>query len=63
MRLRTAGIAYAILHSMELVGRLASVIGISLVITLLLLVLYQDDKQMDVAPVVTQASASNQGAP
>lgn len=50
---------------MELAGRLASVIGISLVITLLLLVLYQDDTQRDTTmPVGTQAAAaSDHGAP
>ena len=64
MRPRQSGIAYAISDCMELAGRLASVIGISLVITLLLLVLYQDDKQLDATtPVVTQAAASDQGAP
>ena len=65
MRRRQAGIAYAIVHSMELVGRLASVIGISLVLTLLLLVLYQDDKQLEATtPVVTQAAAaSDHGTP
>ena len=31
--------------SMELVGRLCTALGISLVLTLLLLVLYQDDTQ------------------
>jgi len=50
---------------MELVGRLAAAIGISLVLTLLMLVLYQDDTQRETAaPVATQASiASDHGAP
>ena len=50
---------------MELLGRLAAVVGISLVLTLLMLVLYQDDKQFEAAtPVVTQAAAaSDHGAP
>jgi hypothetical protein len=38
-----AGIAYALQQGMELLGRLAAVVGISLALTLLLLVLYQDD--------------------
>jgi hypothetical protein len=42
---------------MELLGRLAAVVGISLVLTLLLLVLYQDDaaQAMQVEPAITQA--------
>jgi hypothetical protein len=40
----SAGIAYALSESMELLGRLCAVVGISLVLTLLLLVLYQDEK-------------------
>jgi len=50
---------------MELLGRLAAVIGISMVLTMLLLVLYQDDKQLEAAmPVVTQAvAASDHGTP
>jgi hypothetical protein len=44
---------------MELLGRLGAVVGITLVLTLLLLVLYQDDGvQADQGPVsATQASA------
>ena len=45
---------------MELLGRLGAVVGISMVITLLLLVLYQDDSlQMQQGPDVTQVSASS----
>lgn len=54
----TAGIAYALQQGMELLGRLAAVIGISLVLTLLLLVLYQDDSaaaNMDPLPTITAA--------
>ena len=45
---------------MELLGRLGAVVGISLVLTLLLLVLYQDDgMQMLPEPAsITQASTS-----
>ena len=44
---------------MELLGRVGAVVGISLVITLLLLVLYQDDGiQAQQGPDVTQVSAS-----
>jgi hypothetical protein len=48
-----------------LLGRLATVVGISLVLTLLLLVLYQDDgTQMPQDPDITHASASlTPGAP
>ena len=64
----TAGIAYALLQGMELLGRLAAVVGISLVITLLLLVLYQDDTAQAQEPgpstAITQAaSATANGAP
>lgn len=46
---------------MELLGRLAAVIGISLVLTLLLLVLYQDDGvQAMQAPVNVAIEASAQ---
>lgn len=44
---------------MELVGRLAAVVGISLVLTVLLLVFYQDDKPQLEMPIVTQAAASS----
>ena len=43
---------------MELLGRLAAVVGISLVLTLLLLVLYQDDSaaaNMEPMPTITAA--------
>jgi len=53
---------------MELLGRLAAVVGISLVLTLLLLVLYQDDAAQAQEPgpstAITQAaSATANGAP
>ena len=57
----SAGIAYARKQRMELLGRLAAVIGISLVLTLLLLVLYQDDSAamtMDAMPTITAAAAA-----
>lgn len=46
---------------MELLGRLATVVGISLVITLLLIVLYQDDGQLDQGPVMTEMAATTTG--
>ena len=61
MSLNRAGIRYALLSRMsELLGRLGVVLGISLVLTLLLLVLYQDDgmQMQPENPTVTQASAS-----
>lgn len=64
-----AGIAYALLHGMELLSRLFAVVGISLALTLLLLVLYQDDaaqaqEQMS-APTISQSAsaATSHGAP
>lgn len=50
---------------MDLLSRLGAVIGISLLLTLLLLVLYQDDSaQAQQGPAtMTQASASNFGTP
>ncbi|HEX8029648.1 MAG TPA: hypothetical protein VF491_14340 [Vicinamibacterales bacterium] len=50
---------------MELLGRLGAVVGISLVLTLLLLVLYQDEGiQAQQGSAVTQISASSDhGAP
>ena len=59
--LASAGIAYALQHGMELLGRLAAVIGISLVLTLLLLVLYQDDSasvNMEPLPTITAAATT-----
>jgi len=46
---------------MELLSRLGTVVGISLVLTLLLLVLYQDDaaQAQQQRPDVTQVSASS----
>lgn len=46
---------------MELLGRLGVAIGISLVLTLLLLVLYQDDGAAQMqpdTPTITQAAAA-----
>jgi hypothetical protein len=50
--------------SMELFGRLCAALGISLVLTLLLLVLYQDDAQAvpQGEPAVVAASPSSPGA-
>ena len=58
--LSLAGIRYALSGSMELLGRLCTALGISLVLTLLLLVLYQDDGgQAQPDPgTVSQASAA-----
>jgi hypothetical protein len=50
----------------ELLGRLGVALGISLVLTLLLLVLYQDDSQAfqpEAATSITQASATAHGTP
>ena len=46
---------------MELLGRLGVALGISLVLTLLLLVLYQDDsaQAMQPEPSMTQATAAH----
>jgi hypothetical protein len=64
MRLNRDGIQYAQSASMiELLSRLGVALGISLVLTLLLLVLYQDDgQQMQDQPAtiaITQATAAN----
>ena len=51
---------------MELLGRLAAVVGISLVLTVLLIVIYQDERlQMQPGPeTISQAStASADGTP
>ena len=54
-----AGIRYALVMDMELFGRLLVALGISLVLTLLLLVLYQDDGQQQPAPAaITHASTA-----
>jgi hypothetical protein len=58
----SAGIAYALQQGMELLGRLAAVIGISLVLTMLLLVLYQDDSaaaNMEPLPTITAAATTS----
>jgi len=63
----TAGIAYALQEGMELIGRLAAVVGISLVLTVLLLVLYQDESasaNIDPLPNITAAAApASSGTP
>ena len=59
--LASAGIAYALEQGMELLGRLTAVVGISLVLTLLLLVLYQDDSvaaNMEPMPTITAAASA-----
>lgn len=43
---------------MELLGRVFAVLGITLVLTLLLLVLYQDDGQMPAPAAMTQISTA-----
>jgi len=50
---------------MELLGRLGVALGISLVLTLLLLVLYQDDgmQMQPESTSVTQAASSPDGTP
>lgn len=48
---------------MELLGRLGVAIGISLVLTLVMLVLYQDDSAQAMQPQITSISqASNASA-
>lgn len=63
----SAGIAYALQKRMELLGRLAAVVGISLVLTVLLLVLYQDESaaaNIEPLPTITAAAApANSGTP
>jgi len=45
--------------NMELFGRVCAALGISLILTLLLLVLYQDDTQLQEGPAaMTQASTA-----
>lgn len=59
--LASAGIAYALQQGMELIGRLAAVVGITLVLTVLLLVLYQDDSaaaNMESLPTITAAASA-----
>lgn len=51
---------------MELLGRLGAVIGISLVLTMLLLVLYQDDStqlQPESTTITQAAAAIDHGTP
>ena len=45
-------------RNMELLGRVCAALGISLVLTLLLLVLYQDDGQQGQSATLTQATAA-----
>lgn len=45
-----AGIPYAQSKGMDLLGRLCAVVGISLALTLLLLMLYQDDGMQPLEP-------------
>lgn len=65
--LASAGIAYAKQRGMDLLGRLAAVVGISLVLTVLLLVLYQDDSAaatLEPMPTITAAaSPATSGTP
>ena len=44
--------------NMELLGRVAAALGISLILTLLLLVLYQDDTQQSGSAAMTQVSTA-----
>lgn len=44
---------------MELLGRLGVAVGISLVLTLLMLVLYQDDSAQAMEPQVTSISQAS----
>ena len=44
--------------NMELLGRVAAALGISLILTLLLLVLYQDDGQQQGSATMTQISTA-----
>jgi len=46
------------MRNMELLGRVCVALGISLVLTLLLLVLYQDDTQQDQAATMNQATVA-----
>lgn len=46
------------MRNMELLGRLGVALGISLVLTLLLLVLYQDDSQQAQSAAITQATVA-----
>jgi hypothetical protein len=48
------------MRNMELLGRVCAALGISLVLTLLLLVLYQDDAQQVQSATNTQATVSIQ---
>lgn len=45
-----AGTPYALSRGMDLLGRLFAVVGISLALTLLLLILYQDDSMQPLEP-------------
>ena len=55
---KKAGIRVALQQGMELLGRVATAVGISLVLTLLMLVLYQDDgAQLQPAPASISQTA------
>lgn len=49
------------MRNMELLGRVCAALGITLVLTLLLLVLYQDDGQQGEPVAITQATATIEG--
>jgi hypothetical protein len=49
--------------NMELLGRVFAAVGISLVLTLLLLVLYQDDPQAQVPGAATTAAVTMSQTP
>ena len=51
------------MRNMELLGRVCAALGISLVLTLLLIVLYQDDAQQGQSVSMTQATAIGQTTP
>jgi hypothetical protein len=46
------------MRNMELLGRVCAALGISLVLTLLLLVLYQDDVQQGQSATMTQSTVA-----
>ena len=59
-RLGWGGTGNALSIDMELLGRLFAALGISLVLTLVLLVLYQDDPQAQMPGATTAAVAISQ---
>lgn len=52
-----------LMRNMELLGRVCAALGISLVLTLLLIVLYQDDAPQAQSLSMTQATAITQTTP